>query len=330
MTIWLWIGFIVFVLFMMALDLGVLNRKAHAIGIKEALGWTSFWVSLALLFNVGIYFIYENHWLGIGEGAGHVSDGKTAALYFFTAYIVEESLSLDNLFVFTLIFSYFQIPPMYQHRVLFWGILGVLILRGIMIAAGVVLIQRFDWIIYVFGAILLFTAFKMLIHQHDKINPEKNILYRLAKKLYPITPHLEGNHFFSTLNGRRAITPMFLVLILVESSDVLFAVDSIPAVFAVTSDPFIVFTSNVFAILGLRSLYFAIAAILNRFRYLKICLVILLAYVGVKMLLSHHYPIPAHISLMVIGGILGTGILASILVSKREAKQLEIPFSHEN
>ena len=315
-----WISFIVFILLMLALDLGVLHRKAHAISVREALGWTACWISLALAFNVGVYFMYEHHWFGIGLEIGHPIAGSQAALEFLTAYLVEESLSLDNIFLIALILSYYGVPPMYQHRVLFWGILGALVLRAIMIACGIVLIRKFEWITYVFGAFLLATAVKLFFSGHEKIEPEKNLFIRLARRFYPVTSHFEGERFFTRMNGKRAITPMFLVLLLIESTDVMFAVDSIPAVFAVTLDPFLVFTSNVFAILGLRSLYFAIAGLLGRFRYFKISLVILLAFVGLKMLLAHHYPIPTLLSLGIICTILATGVMASLWVMKDDEK----------
>ncbi len=314
-----WIGFVVLVLGMLALDLGVFNRKPHVIGVREALGWTAVWVAAALIFNVALYFLYEHHLLGIGTSFGHPVGGKQASLEFFTGYVVEKSLSLDNIFVIALIFAYFMVPGMYQHRVLFWGVLGALVLRGAMIAAGTALIHRFDWIVYVFGGLLIFTAAKMLMAGEQEIEPRRNPLVRLARRLYPVSADFEGHRFFTRVGGRRAITPLFLVLLLVESTDVLFAVDSIPAIFAVTRDPFIVFTSNVFAILGLRSLYFALAGVLDRFRYLKISLVFLLAYVGVKMILSHHYPIPTPVSLAVICGILAVGVLASVIAARPSA-----------
>ncbi len=316
MTVWIWIGFILLILGMLALDLGVFQRRDHVIGFREALGWTALWVILALGFNAAIYPMYQYHWLGIGESVGHPLDGSDAALQFFTGYVIEKSLSLDNIFVIALIFSYFRTPPEFQHRVLFWGVLGALIMRGIMIGAGAALIARFEWMIYVFGGLLIVTALKMAFSKHDQIDPEHNPLVRLVRRFYPVSPRYEGHHFFTRIDGRKAITPLFLVLIVVESSDLLFAIDSIPAIFAVTRDPFIVFTSNVFAILGLRSLYFALAQLLYKFRYLKISLVIVLLFVGVKMLLDHHYPIPVPISLAVIATILTVGMIASWLVGK--------------
>ncbi|UCF34526.1 MAG: TerC family protein [Phycisphaerales bacterium] len=325
MAIWLWMGFIACVLGLLALDLGIFHRKAHAVHTREALLWTAFWVVLALVFNAAVYYMYEHHWLGIGLEVGHELTGKQAALQFFTGYVIEKSLSLDNIFVIALIFAYFNVPAVYQHRVLFWGILGALIMRGLMIAAGAALIQRFDWIVYVFGAFLLATAVKMLIVRHEKLEPDKNPAVRLARFFYPVSAHFEEQRFFTRVGGRRAITPLFLVLLVVESSDVLFAVDSIPAIFAITRDPFLVFTSNVFAILGLRSLYFALAGIMARFRYLRISLVFVLAFVGVKMLLAHHRPIPTWVSLSIICAILLIGVVASLIGSRRDTAPLACP-----
>ena len=319
MTVWPWVGFITFVLIMLTLDLGVFNRRAHVIGTREALKWTGVCVVLALIFNAAVYYLYEHHWFGIGLHVGGDLSGQQAALQFFTGYIVEQSLSLDNVFVIALIFTYFRVPPMYQHRVLFWGIVGALIMRGMMIAAGTALIHRFEWITYVFGGLLIVTAVKMLIASQDELEPNKNPLVRLARRLYPVSHNFEEQRFFTRVDGRRAITPLMLVLLVVESTDVLFAVDSIPAVFAVTQDPFLVFTSNIFAILGLRSLYFAIAGLLGKFRYLKVSLVFVLAFVGVKMLIARHYPIPTLVSLAVISGVLVVGVLASIVRSRRES-----------
>ena len=308
-----WAGFLAFVLGLLALDLGVFHRESRAIRTGEALAWAAFYVALALAFNVLVFFLYERNWLGVGVSVGQPLDGHTAALQFLTGYLLEQSLSLDNVFVIALIFSYFRVPLAYQHRVLFWGILGALVMRGAMIGLGAALVTRFDWIIYVFGGILILTAVRMLLAGNEEPHPERSPVIRLARRIYPVTPELHGERFFVQLNGSRAATPLFLVLLMVESSDVLFAVDSIPAIFAVTQDPFLVFTSNVFAILGLRNLYFAIAPLLNRFKYLKQSLVFILAFVGVKMILSHHQPIPTVASLAVILGILVVGILASAL-----------------
>lgn len=319
MTIWFWIGFVVFVLAMLALDLGVFHRRAHVVSIREALGWTAMWVAISLLFNVLVYFMYEHHWLGIGLEIGNTLGGRRAAVDFFTGYIIEKSLSLDNIFVIALIFSYFGVPAERQHRVLFWGILGALVMRGAMILIGVALIRRFDWITYVFGGLLLFAAFKMLVSGSGHVDPDNNWLVRLTRKLYPVSRGFEGNHFFTRIDGRRAITPLLLVLLVIESTDLLFAVDSIPAVFAITNDAFIVFTSNVFAILGLRSLYFALAGMIRKFRYLNLSLVAVLAFVGVKMILANDpdWHISTEVSLLVIGAVLLLGLLASVIQARK-------------
>ena len=324
-----WAGFLAFVLGLLALDLGVFHRESRAIRTGEALAWAGFYVTLALAFNVLVFFLYERNWLGVGVTVGQPLDGHTAALQFLTGYLLEQSLSLDNVFVIALIFSYFRVPLAYQHRVLFWGILGALVMRGAMIGLGAALIARFDWIIYVFGGILILTAVRMLLAGNEEPDPGKSPVIRLARHIYPVTPEMHAERFFVQLNGRRAATPLFLVLLMVESSDVLFAVDSIPAIFAVTQDPFLVFTSNVFAILGLRNLYFAIAPLLNRFKYLKQSLVFILAFVGVKMILAHPQPIPTITSLSLIIGILGVGILASALAAGRETAPLASPLASD-
>jgi tellurite resistance protein TerC len=318
--IFFWLGFLLLIFLLLALDLGVFHRKVHRISSREAVLWTIFWIVLALLFNVFIYYAYRHHWLGIGMELGHLKTGEEAALKFFTGYIIEKSLSLDNIFVIAMIFTYFNVPALYQHRVLYWGILGALVMRGIMIFAGIALINKFSWMIYLLGILLIVTALKMLFTRQESIHPDKNLLVRLARRLYPVTRDYEGSKFFSRIDHRRAITPLFLVLLIIESTDILFAIDSIPAIFAITTDPYIVFTSNVFAILGLRSLYFALASMMDKFRYLKFSLVFVLAYVGIKMLLSHSYKIPTLISLGIIAGMLTVGILASLLASHREER----------
>jgi tellurite resistance protein TerC len=327
--IWLWSGFLAIVLAILAIDLGVFHRKSHVVKVSESAIWTSIWVVLALLFTVAVYYLYEHHVFGIGAEIGHELTGAQAALRFFTGYVIEKSLSLDNIFVIALIFTYFNVRAEYQHRVLFWGILGALVLRGVMIAAGAALIHRFSWITYVFGALLILTAIKMLIARHDNLKPDRNPLVRLARRLYPVSADFVGQQFFTRVDGQRAITPLFLVLLVVESSDVLFAIDSIPAIFSVTHDPFLVFTSNIFAILGLRSLYFVLAGVMDKFRYLKMSLVFLLAYVGVKMVLAHHYLIPTLASLAIISGILSVGVLASILAGHRDSAPLVSPLAEE-
>lgn len=301
-TTWLWVGFNLFVLAMLALDLGVFHRKAHVVSFREAMGWTVAWVTLAALFNIGIW-----HFAGAEK-----------ALEFTTGYVIEYSLSVDNIFVFALLFSYFAVPATYQHRVLFWGILGALVLRAVMIVAGTVLITKFAWIIYVFGAFLIITGIKMIVKQEEEIHPERNPVVKWFKKLMPVTSDYRGDKFFVRENGVRMATPLFVVLMLVEMSDVLFAVDSIPAIFAVTEDPFIVYTSNVFAILGLRSLYFALAGVLDKFHYLKIGLGIVLTFVGVKMLLGHTaWKIDTLVSLGVIVSVLAGSIVMSLVRPKK-------------
>ncbi len=320
MTILLWIGFILFVLLMLALDLGVFNREAHVIRTAEALRWTGLCVVLALFFTVFVYFAYERDWFSVASKAPTPlelffnSRGATAAIDFFTGYVIEMSLSMDNIFVIALIFAYFKVDRIHQHRVLFWGILGALVMRGFMILAGTELIKQLHWFIYVFGVLLIVTAIKMLLADEEKVEPDRNPLVRIARKLYPVTPTFEGEKFFVRMDGRRAITPLFLALLIVESTDVLFAVDSIPAIFAITLDPFIVFTSNVFAILCLRSMYFALAGMIELFHYLKYSLVFLLMYVGVKMLISPGLvKIDTWVSLIIIVAALAAGIIASLM-----------------
>jgi tellurite resistance protein TerC len=304
---------------MLALDLGVFHRRAHAQTTGEALAWSLFWIATSLCFNALIYFAYENHWMGAGLVVGHELDGRQAAIEFFTAYVLEKSLSLDNIFVIAMIFTYFEIPLENQHRVLFWGVTGALVMRAIFIVSGLALVERFVWTTYVFGGVLLATAVKMLVERDDNLRPEKNALVCLVEKRFSVTSDFHGPAFFARCEGRRVATPLFLALIVVETSDLLFAIDSIPAVIAVTRDTFLAFSSNAFAILGLRSLYFAIAPLIGRFRLLKLSLIFILAVVGIKMLLAHHYPIPTTVSLAVILGILGVGISASVLGAKREA-----------
>lgn len=313
--IFFWLGFVALVCCMLALDLGVFNKKDHEIGTREALRWTGVWVAVSLLFSIFIYFAYQNHWLGIGHIPGWPqSSGRDATLNFLTGYIVEKSLSLDNIFVMALIFKSFAIPRMLQHRVLFWGILGALVMRGVMIGAGAALVMRFSWIMYIFGAFLVYTALKMHFagdeHQ-ENIDPEKNQLVRIARKIFPVSPGLDGHKFFTRIDGRLAITPLLLVLLIIESTDLLFAVDSIPAIFAITTDPFLIFTSNILAILGLRSLYFALAAMMEQFRHLKTSIIFVLGFVGIKMLIVDFMHIPSWLSLLIILLTLGAGVGAS-------------------
>jgi tellurite resistance protein TerC len=300
---WLWIGFNAFVLLMLALDLGVFHRKAHVVSFKESMAWTAVWIALAMLFNVWV-------WKHFGAQKG---------LEFFTGYVIEKSLSVDNVFVFALLFSYFAVPQLYQHKVLFWGVLGALVMRAIMIVLGAALITKFSWIIYVFGGFLIITGIKMVVKKEEEIHPENNPVVRWFKKFMKVTPDFRGDKFFVRENGIRMATPLFVVLLLVEVSDLIFAVDSIPAIFAVTKDPFIVYTSNVFAIMGLRSLYFALAGVMDKFHYLKIGLGFVLTFVGVKMLLGHTpWKIDTGLSLGVIVGILALSVIASLMRPKDE------------
>ncbi len=319
--LWVWIGFVAFVIVMLALDLGVAHRREHAIRAREAIGWTSLCVALALAFSAVVYAIYEQRWLGFGTGPGAPQNGSDAALKYLLGWLVEYALSVDNLFVISVIFTYFKVPSTLQHRVLFWGILGALVMRGAMIAGGAALIHNFHWTIYLFGGLLILTAIKLLFTKEESMDPGKNFVVRTATRLLPFTPAYHGPRFLVREAGRLVGTPLLLVLIVVEATDVVFAVDSIPAIFAITTDPFLVFTSNVFAILGLRSLYFALAAVIDRFRYLKPSLVVVLAYIGVKMLLSDVAPIPTVVSLAVVAGVLGVGVMASILAGSIENRR---------
>ncbi|HTL16456.1 MAG TPA: TerC family protein [Patescibacteria group bacterium] len=308
-TYWHWIGFICTVLILLGLDLGFFHRRAHTVGFKESLLWTSVWVSLALLFALGLKSMR----------------GQTEALQFLTGYLIELSVSMDNVFVMALIFAHFAIPPRYQHRVLFWGIVGALIMRGTMIGVSIEIISLLDWVLYVLGALLVFSGFKMLLTKSE-VEPEKSWVIRWARRVYPVSPNLDGQHFVTTWEGKRALTPLALVLLLIEATDLVFALDSIPAVFAVTTKPFIVFTSNVFAILGLRSLYFVLAGAIGYFRFLKYGLSVVLIFIGVKMLLDPNdrkpmwfqVDIPISISLLVVAGIILTSILVSLVAAWRE------------
>ena len=304
--LFLWIAFNVFVLGMLALDLGIFHRKAHTVTIKEAGAWSMVWIALAMLFNLGIYFAW----------------GQDKALEFLTGYVIEKSLSVDNLFVFLMIFQYFNTPSQYQHRVLFWGILGALILRAIFIATGSALLSNFHWMMYVFGAFLVVTGVKMYLQGDEKIEPEKNPVVRLFEYWVPISKNYDGQKFFVRRDGKTYATLLMLVLIVVETTDVIFAVDSIPAIFAITQDPFIVYTSNVFAILGLRALYFMLAGVMEMFTYLKVGLSAVLCFVGAKMMLVDIYKIPIGVSLAVIGGVLLLSILASWVFQPKKAGAL--------
>lgn len=304
-NIWFWILFNLFIIGLLVLDLSVFHRKVHEVSLKEALIWSVVWIALALAFNVGIYFV----------------GGPEPALQFFTGYLIEKSLSVDNIFVFVLLFSYFGVASAYQHRVLFWGIIGALIMRGALIALGSVLLEQFSWIIYIFGAFLIFTGIRMAFHNESNVEPTKNPVLRLARRVFPVADDYQGSRFLIRRAGRTFITPLLLVLLVVETTDLVFAVDSIPAIFAVTSDPFIVYTSNVFAILGLRSLYFVFASIIDKFYYLRVALAVILTFVGVKMILTHLFHIPTMLSLLVIALVLTIAIVASIIRNRRVAKE---------
>ncbi len=300
---WIVFGFIIVTV--LAVDLGVLNRRAHKIALKEALTWSGVWISIALIFNVFVYFQF----------------GKVKALEFLTAYVIEYSLSVDNIFVFILIFSFFSVKPQYQHKILFWGILGALIMRAIFIFAGVALINRFHWIVIIFGGFLLISGIKMLFQKEEvAVEPEKNGLVRLFRRFLPVSDTLHGDSLFIRQDKKLYATPLFLVLLVIESTDLIFAVDSIPAVLAISKDTFIVFTSNIFAILGLRSLYFAVSGVMGLFRYLKVGLAIVLSFVGLKMLASYfHIEIPILFSLAIIISILLVSIIASLIIKKKES-----------
>lgn len=307
-----WSLFLALIIGLLVLDLGVFHRRAHVIAVPEALRWSAFWIGLGLAFGVAVYFLYDRHWLGVGLTVGDPLTGGQAALQYLTGYVVEKSLSLDNIFVIAMIFRYFQLPAALQHRALYWGILGAMILRGLMIGAGVILIRRFAWVTFVFGAILLWTALRLL--RHDAADPslERNPVLRLARRVLPITDGYHGQSFLTREGGRLMATPLVPLLLMVETSDVVFAVDSIPAVFAVTRDPFLVFTSNIFAILGLRALFFALIGFLDRFRYLKPSLALVLGFVGAKMIAAEWVHVPALASLGIIVAIMTAGALASL------------------
>ena len=309
-TPWHWIGFTVCVLFFLALDLGAFHRQPRAVTFKEATAWSALWVTLALAFALLMVF-----WRG-----------REDAEAFTAGYVIELSLSLDNILVIALIFAWFHVPAEYQHRVLFWGIFGALVMRGVMIAVGVALIHQFDWVLYVFGAFLVFAGVKMFFSKTEMVQPDKNLVLRLARRLFPVAPGFEGQKFLTRMNGRRALTPLALVLLLVETTDLIFAVDSVPAVFSVTRQAFIVFTSNVFAILGLRSMYFLLVGALGYFRYLKIGLSAVLVFIGAKMLIDpHDHPrqwfqveIPTSVSLLTVAAVLLISIALSVTAARRE------------
>jgi tellurite resistance protein TerC len=313
--IWLWIGFNLFVLAMLALDLGVFHRQAHAVSGKEALAWSLVWISLALAFNGVIYF----YWDRMAPTSTYTN--SEAALAFLTGYLIEKSLSVDNIFVFILIFSFFRVPAAYQHRVLFWGILGALIMRGTLIAVGAALLEQFHWIIYIFGAFLIFTGVRMALQRDENVQPDKNPVVKFFRRFMPVTENFEKDQFFVRRLGRVMATPLFLILLVVESTDLIFAVDSIPAIFAVTQDPFLAYTSNVFAILGLRALYFLLADVMDTFQYLKFGVSAVLVFIGIKMVIVDFYEIPIGLSLGVVAGILTISILASLWKARSDESE---------
>lgn len=330
---WLWAGFISFVLSLLLLDLGVLSRRAETVSVRRAVGFTVFTVVLALVFAGAVYWMYDTNFQNIStlhpEGSGPGVDpkpktGLQATAKFLNAWVIEYALSMDNILVIAIIFKYFRIPAKFQHRVLFWGILGALVMRGLMIGAGTLLVQTFSWVLYIFGAFLLYTAVKLLVAGDEPPDPEKTFAARIARKLFPLTQELDGQKFFTRRNGVRMATPLFLVLLVIEGTDVVFAVDSIPAAFAITSDPFLVFTSNIFAILGLRSMYFALAAVIDRFHYLKLALVIVLGFIGLKMLAASFFHVPPQWSLGIVLTVLGAGVAASLLHKRAPAEPAEL------
>ncbi len=303
-TLWLWIGFNACVLLLLALDLGVFHRRAHAISLREAAAWSVVWVVLSLAFNLALLHEY----------------GRTPALEFFTGWLIEKSLSVDNLFVFLLLFRYFGVEPRYQHRLLFWGILGALVMRGAMIGAGVALIRQFEWVLYLFGAFLVYAGVKMMFHKAEEIHPERNPVFQWARKFLPMTKAYEGHKLFARQQGLWRATPLFLVLLVVETTDLAFAMDSIPAVFGITRDPFIVYTSNVCAVLGLRAFYFLLAGVLPYFRYLSTGISLVLAFIGAKMLAEPWLRLSTHVSLAVVGTILSAAVLASGIAARVEGR----------
>ena len=321
MTLWLWVGFVVFVLAMLAFDLFVVNRKAHEISVRNSLLWTGLTIATALAFAGVVYYVYSAGVMPFREGANQPTTAREAVTMYLTAWILEYALSLDNLFVFVIVFRTFGVPKALQHRVLFWGILGVMVFRGVMIGAGAALVHEFEWVIYVLGGVLLLTAIKLATAGEETVHPEKNPMIRLTRRVVPVTHGYDGDRFFSRVTAadgvlRRAVTPLFLVLLVIETTDVVFAVDSIPAAFGVTADPFLVFTSNVFAIIGLRSLFFAVAAVIDKFHYLKVSLVFVLGFIGLKMTMSWLVKVPPEVSLGVVVAVLVGGIVASVLWPK--------------
>ena len=325
MTIIAWGIFLLIVVALLALDLGVLNKNPHEISTSEALKMTALWIGCALAFTFAVVAAYQNDWFALRSSSPDAviqnGDGWDAGLQYLTGWLIEKALSLDNIFVMVMLFSYFKVPGKYQHEVLFWGIIGALVFRGVMIVLGAALVNRFSWVMYVFGVLLVISALKMMFGKDDDFDADNSTIVKIIRKIYPVSSELDEGRFFTKLNGVKAVTPLFVVLMVIESTDILFAVDSIPAVFSVTTDSFIVFTSNIFAILGLRSLYFVLASIMNKFEYLKVSLFILLLFIGVKMLLVDFIHISIGLSLGAIVVILGVGILASVIHTKRVSKK---------
>lgn len=325
MTIIAWGIFLLIVVALLALDLGVLNKNPHEISTSEALKMTALWIGCALAFTFAVVAAYQNDWFALRSSSPDAviqnGDGWDAGLQYLTGWLIEKALSLDNIFVMVMLFSYFKVPGKYQHEVLFWGIIGALVFRGVMIVLGAALVNRFSWVMYVFGVLLVISALKMMFGKDDDFDADNSTIVKIIRKIYPVSSELDEGRFFTKLNGVKAVTPLFVVLMVIESTDILFAVDSIPAVFSVTTDSFIVFTSNIFAILGLRSLYFVLASIMNKFEYLKVSLFILLLFIGVKMLLVDFIHISIGVSLGAIVVILGVGIIASVIHSKRVSKR---------
>jgi len=319
--IWLWLGFFLLILFFLALDLGVFNRRPHKIGLKEAMGWSVFWIAIGISFSGVVYLIYECHWCGaaVASSTGEfVKDGWLAVIQYLTAYILEKSLSIDNIFVMSMIFTSFGINAKYQHRVLYWGIVGAIIFRVIFIAGGVWLVSRFDWIFYIFGAYLVYTGIRLIGAHQKKPSPEDSWVMRAVRKAIPLASGDHGHRFTAREGGKFVFTTLTMALIAIEISDVIFAVDSIPAVLAISTDTFIVVTSNIFAILGLRSLYFVVADMINRFRYLSAAMSVILILIGAKMLAHHFLKVPNVVSLAVVGGVVAAGIIASLLIKEKE------------
>ncbi|PWA07080.1 TerC family protein [Flavobacterium laiguense] len=316
-----WISFIVLIMLILALDLGVFNKTPHVIGTKEASKWTAIWVTLSMLFSGVVYWLYTTDYV---LNPDHLKP-SVAAMKFVTGYLIELSLSIDNIFVIALIFASFKIPKKFQHRVLFWGILGAIVFRGLMIYFGVLLINKFTWMAYIFGAFLLFTAIKMLFASEDEeeFNPKKSLIYKIIGKIIPISTHTEKEHFFIKTEKGNAATPLFVALIVIEVMDVVFAIDSVPAILAITSDPFLVFSSNIFAILGLRSMYFFLANMLEKFSHLEYSLIAILSFVGLKMLLHDYIEIPEWVSLTFIASTLIIGVIVSLQISKKESASEE-------